>query len=196
MKNVLVINSSLQGKDGNSVKATQLYVKALQKADEVSLTEIDLAAIDLPHLSAQEMQAWGLEPSQRDEQASKLANISDDFVAMVKQADEIVIGVPMYNFGIPSVLKAFFDRIARAGVTFRYSENGPVGLLSNTRVSILAARGGMYAGTPKDTQTTYIQDFFSFLGLHKVDFYYIEGLAMGEDAANAAWDSFSKKLVN
>jgi FMN-dependent NADH-azoreductase len=92
----------------------------------------------------------------------------------------------MYNFGIPSQLKAYFDHVARAGVTFRYTENGPVGLLENKKVYVLAARGGLYKGTSKDTQTRYVTDFFNFIGIKDVEFVYAEGLSMGDDNREAS----------
>jgi FMN-dependent NADH-azoreductase len=105
----------------------------------------------------------------------------------------IVLGLPMYNFGIPSSLKAYFDHIARAGVTFRYTEKGPEGLIKGKKAYVFAARGGLYVGTPLDTQTTYVRDFLRFIGIEDVEFVYAEGLAMGDAskekallAANAA----------
>jgi FMN-dependent NADH-azoreductase len=82
----------------------------------------------------------------------------------------------MYNFGVPSTLKAYFDHIARAGVTFRYTDKGPVGLLRGKKVFVFAARGGLYAGTPRDTQTPYVRDFLSFLGMDDVEFIHAEGM--------------------
>ena len=89
---------------------------------------------------------------------------SDALISELKQADVLVLGLPMYNFGVPSQLKAYFDHIARVGVTFKYTEQGPVGLLTGKRVVVFAARGGLYAGTPLDTQTSYVRDFLRFLG--------------------------------
>jgi FMN-dependent NADH-azoreductase len=87
----------------------------------------------------------------------------------------------MYNFGIPSTLKAWIDHIARAGVTFRYTENGPQGLVNNVKKTIVtAARGGLYKGTPKDTQTAYLKDVLGFIGIENVEFVYAEALSMGE----------------
>jgi len=103
---------------------------------------------------------------------------SDTLIDELKQADVIVIGLPMYNFGVPSQLKAYFDHIARAGVTFKYTEKGPVGLLTGKKVYVFAARGGLYAGTPLDTQTSYVRDFLRFLGMTDVEFVYAEGLAI------------------
>jgi hypothetical protein len=92
----------------------------------------------------------------------------------------------MYNFGVPSTLKAYFDHIARAGVTFRYTANGPEGLLTGKKVTIFAARRRLYAGTPKDSQTTYVRDFLGFIGITDVEFIYAEGLNMGDESKNAA----------
>jgi FMN-dependent NADH-azoreductase len=92
----------------------------------------------------------------------------------------------MYNFGIPSQLKAYFDHIARAGVTFRYTDKGPVGLLTGKKVYVMATRGGMYAGTPRDSQTAYVRDFLAFIGITDVEFVYAEGLNMGAESKDAA----------
>ncbi len=97
-----------------------------------------------------------------------------------------MIGVPMYNFGIPSTLKAYFDHIARAGLTFRYTENGPEGLLTGKKAYIFATRGGQYAGTALDTQSAYIRDFLAFLGITDVEFIYAEGLNMGAEIKEQA----------
>jgi FMN-dependent NADH-azoreductase len=88
----------------------------------------------------------------------------------------------MYNFGVPSTLKAYFDHVARAGVTFRYTETGPVGMLEGKKVYVFAARGGLHAGTVRDTQTQYVRNFLALIGLTDVDFVYAEGLAVSETA--------------
>jgi len=100
------------------------------------------------------------------------------------QADAIVLGVPMYNFGVPSQLKAYFDQIARAGVTFKYTETGPVGLLEDKPVYVLAARGGLHKDQPTDSQTGFLKTILGFVGLQNVQIIYAEGLNMG-DAAKA-----------
>ena len=92
----------------------------------------------------------------------------------------------MYNLGIPSTLKSWIDQIARAGITFRYTENGPQGLLNGKKVYVLATRGGVYAGTSFDTQTDYVKNFFGFIGITDVEFIYAEGLNMGEESKTAA----------
>src|SRR5207237_7970112 len=115
-----------------------------------------------------------------------VVDLSAALIDELHRADVIVLGLPMYNFGLPSALKAYFDHIARAGVTFRYSEKGPVGLLTGKKVYVFAARGGLYAGTPLDTQTAYVRDMLRFLGIDDVEFVYAEGLAIGAERKAAA----------
>jgi len=110
----------------------------------------------------------------------------------------IVLGLPMYNFGVPSSLKAYFDHIARSGVTFRYTEKGPEGLLKGKKAYIFATRGGLYAGTALDTQTGYVRDFLRFIGIDEVEFVYAEGLSMGDapkDKALAAANTAIARIV-
>jgi FMN-dependent NADH-azoreductase len=195
MKNILVIHSSLQGDDGNSTKAANQYIASIESKESVAIEQIDLMALSLPHLTKEEMQAWAQAPESRTDTQVKLASYSQDFISAMQKADEVVLAVPMYNFGIPSVLKAFFDRIARAGITFRYTENGPEGLLTGNVATILAARGGKYKGTELDTQSAYLKNFLAFIGIKSLNFIYIEGLAMGEESANLAWQKFSEEII-
>lgn len=195
MTNVLVVNSSLNGESGNSNKLTIEFLDNLSKHEQVKSVALDLNNSVLPHLTAQEMQSWMTAPEDRNTEQAELASISDNLIEQIQAADTIVVGMPMYNFGVPSSFKAWIDRIARAGITFRYTENGPEGLLLNKKVYVLAARGGMYAGTPKDTQTQYLKDVFAFLGITEVEFVYSEGLAMGPEAAEKANQQSSEKII-
>ncbi|MGL6251702.1 MAG: FMN-dependent NADH-azoreductase, partial [Billgrantia desiderata] len=110
----------------------------------------------------------------------------DDLIDELQAHDVLVLAVPMYNFGIPSQLKAWFDRVMRAGTTFRYTEQGPVGLVKGKRAVILAARGGQYAGTENDTQTPHLKAMLGMIGITDVSTIYAEGLAMGDGLRNAA----------
>jgi FMN-dependent NADH-azoreductase len=112
----------------------------------------------------------------------------------LRNADVIVLGLPMYNFGVPSTLKAYFDHVARAGVTFKYTAQGPVGLLTGRKVYVLATRGGRYAGTALDSQTDYVRQFLGFLGITDVEFVYAEGLALGEEAKAAALSEVENQI--
>ena len=100
----------------------------------------------------------------------------------------------MYNFGVPSALKAYFDYIGRAGETFRYTENGPEGLLTGKQAYVFAARGGVYTGVPSETQTSYVRQFFSFLGITDIEFVYAEGLAMGDASRSAAFELAARAI--
>ncbi len=198
MKKVLVIESSLQGKNGNSSRASSLYVEALRKTlgqEKSDITTLDLTQENLPHLNAEEFLAWNTPAEERSERQIQLASLSENYIKSVKQSDIIVLAVPMYNFGMPSVLKAFFDRIARAGLTFQYTENGPVGLLTGKKVVVLAVRGGKYEGTPADSQSSYLKTFLNFIGINDIEFVYVEGLAMGEESAEFAWRKFNEKII-
>ncbi len=195
MKNVLVVYSSLSQQKGQSSRLARTYLTKLANKQTLSVDELDLVDMNLGHLSAEEMQAWSTTEDARTARQKELAHISDSLIARLKAADEVVVTAPMYNFGIPSVLKAWFDRLARAGSTFRYTESGPQGLLVNRPVTILAARGGVYEGTELDTQSAYIRNFFAFIGLHDVRFVYAEGLALGENAARDSFAVASEKII-
>ena len=194
MKNILVINSSLQGVNGNSFKLTDLFIQTLSSQHTLNVQTLNLVDEELPHLSEKEMQAWQTPVKERTSEQKRLAGWSERYIGLINAADVIVFGVPMYNFDSPSVLKAFFDRIARAGITFAYTENGPQGLIADKQVFVLAARGGQYSGGPLDTQTAYLKNFLGFLGMTDVKFAYAEGLAMGDKAIAASFLQFKQKI--
>jgi FMN-dependent NADH-azoreductase len=116
------------------------------------------------------------------EQAARVA-LDDALIAEIQAHDTIVLGVPMYNFGVPVQLKAWIDAIARAGTTFRYTATGPEGLLTGKTVYVALARGGLYRDTPNDSQVPYLKAVLGFLGLTDLRFIYAEGLNMGPEAA-------------
>jgi FMN-dependent NADH-azoreductase len=194
MKKILLINSSISGDKGHSVQLAQQFVDQLPQAN-VKVDVLDLNATPLPHLEMTEISAWMTPAEQRDKAQQSLAAISDNIVARIKAADVIVLGVPMYNFGVPSQLKAMLDRVARAGITFSYTEQGPVGLLDDKPVIIFATRGGIYQGTALDSQTPFLQTFFNFIGLKDLHFVYAEGLNMGADAQQMALTAAKTRLT-
>jgi FMN-dependent NADH-azoreductase len=142
----------------------------------------DLALEPVPHLDGARFGAFLSKPESRTPEQAEVVGYSDALIQELKNADVVVLGLPMYNFGVPSTLKAYFDHIARAGVTFKYTAQGAVGLLTGKQVYVFAARGGLYAGTPRDTQTGYVRDFLAFLGMTDVEFVYAEGLAISADS--------------
>jgi len=179
MQSVLHLNTSLYGEEGQSSRLAAEFVARLPAARIIAR---DLARDPVPHLDAFRFGAFLASPESRTPEQRAVVAYSDMLIGELQQADTIVLGLPMYNFGIPSQLKAYFDHVARAGVTFRYTDKGSVGLLAGKRAYVFAARGGLYAGTPKDTQTAYVRDFLGFVGVTDLEFVYAEGLAMGEAA--------------
>jgi FMN-dependent NADH-azoreductase len=187
MKTLLQINASLFANGGQSTRLADQFVAAW-RANSPGATVIvrDLAVDAVPHLTAERFGAFLAKPEDRDPAQQAVAAYSDALIDELKRADVIVFGLPMYNFGVPSTLKAYFDHIARAGMTFRYTATGAVGLLTGKKAYVFATRGGMYAGTPLDTQTTFVRDFLRFIGIADVEFVYVEGLAIGADRKEAA----------
>jgi FMN-dependent NADH-azoreductase len=187
MKTLLHIDTSIHSTGGASSQLAARFVDAIRTT--LPGTEVihrDLALQPVPHLTAERFAAFLAKPEARTPEQQAIAGQSDALIEELERADTIVLAVPMYNFGIPSTLKAYFDHVARAGRTFRYTEKGPQGLLAGRRAIVFATRGGIYAGTPRDTQSAYLRDFLGFLGITDVEFVYAEGLAMGEAPRTAA----------
>src|SRR5450755_3831546 len=187
MTTLLQINASLNNGGGQSSQLANQFVAALRaRHPDAKIIVRDVAAADpVPHLDAERFGAFTAKPEERSARQRAVVAYSDALIDELKQANVIVLGLPMYNFGVPSQLKAYFDHIARAGVTFAYTEQGPKGLLTGKKAYIFAARGGVYAGTPLDTQTSYVRDFLRFLGIVDVEFVYAEGLNMGPQSKDA-----------
>ena len=180
MSTLLQINASLAGANGQSSRLAQRFVADWQdQHPEGRVITHDLASEPVPHLTAERFQAFLSQPDVRSEEQRQLAEYSDALIEEIKNADTIVFAVPMYNFSVPSTLRAYFDHIARAGVTFRYSANGPEGLLKGKKAYVFITRGGFYADAA-DTQTPYLKQFLGFIGITDVNFVYAQGLGMGD----------------
>ena len=178
--NILQINASARREAANSTRVANSIVARLQSANpEAGLTVRDLAATPHPVLDEAALGALFTPADKRTaEQAARVA-LDDALIAEIQAADAIVLGVPMYNFGVPVQLKNWIDAIARNGVTFRYTEQGPEGLLKGKAVYVALARGGKYRGTEADSQVPYLKTVLGFLGMTDVHFIYAEGLNMG-----------------
>lgn len=186
MANLLYLRGSLFGDNGNSSQLASAFIQRWQSAHpDGTVTLRDLTRQPLPHLDAERVSAFFTPAADRNAAQQAVIAESDTLINELRQADQIVIGLPMYNFGIPSQLKAWIDHVARAGETFRYTENGPVGLLDNTPVTVLAARGGQYANTGNDHQVPYLRQFLGFIGLTNVRFVFAEGMNMSEHKETA-----------
>lgn len=198
MATLLQINSSVFGDNGNSSQLSLEFVQRWQEQNPSGEVVVrDFAKEVVPHLDATRVQALFTPESERTAEQQNVVDYSDQIIAEIQSADVIVIGVPLYNFGVPSTLKAYLDHIARAGVTFKYTETGAVGLLNDKPVYILAARGGIYQGLPSDTQTQFLTTFLNFVGLKDVRFIYAEGLNMGQkdQAFSAAKTLIAEELA-
>jgi FMN-dependent NADH-azoreductase len=183
MPTLLQINASIHADHGHSSQLATKFVQAFaNRHPDARIVVRDLASATVPHLSAERFAAFLSKPGERSAAQSDVVAYSDTLIGELKQADVIVLGLPMYNFGVPSQLKAYFDHIARAGETFRYTATGPVGLLTGKKVYVFAARGGLYAGTALDTQTSYVRDFLRFVGIEDIEFVYAEGLAISAES--------------
>jgi FMN-dependent NADH-azoreductase len=178
----LQLNTSLFGPGGQSTTLANEFVA--RRGGKVIVR--DLARDPVPHLDAARFGAFLARAQARTPEQQAVVDYSDALIAELREADTIVIGLPMYNFSVPSTLRAYFDHVARAGVTFKYTEKGPVGLLGGKKAYVFVTRGGVY-GT-EHIHTKYVRDFLAFLGITDVEFIYAEGLAIspaGKDAALA-----------
>lgn len=179
MKTLLVIRSSIHSESGQSSRLADRFIARWRAAHPGGKVIVrDLAQEPVPHIDAERFGALIAKPEDRSPEQQAIVAHSDALIAELRSADVVALAVPMYNFGIPSTLKAYFDHVARAGVTFRYTEKGPVGLLTGKQAYVFATRGGLYAGTSRDSQTPYLRSFLAFIGIDDVRFIYAEGLAI------------------
>ena len=194
MRTLLKLNTSIFGGNGASSRLTDAFVARWVAAHPGARVIVrDLATNPVPHLTAEVFAGFNAQPSERSPAQQRAVDVSDALIDELRRADVLVLGLPMYNFGVPSTLKAYFDYIGRGGKTFRYTENGPEGLLSGKRAYVFAARGGVYAGA-SETETSYVRQFLSFLGITDIEFVYAEGLALGDAARTAAFESAARAI--
>ncbi len=193
--NILQINSSARTTGSHSSRMAAEMVQRLQATNpSAAFTLRDLGRTPHPALDEATLQALFTPTDQRS--AVQAARVAQDeaLIAELQAADVVVLGVPMYNFGVPAALKNWIDAIARVGVTFKYTDKGPVGLLAGKKVYVALARGGLYRDTPADTQVPYLKTVLGFLGMTDIQFVYAEGLAMGPDAEKKALDSAEAQI--
>lgn len=189
MATALVLMSSVSGEASVSSQLVRETVDLL-RAEDPALEVIthDLGADPLPHLGIEAAKAIrGAEPASEEERAAR--ECSDTLIAELQAADVLVIGAPMYNFAIPSTLKAWFDHVLRAGVTFRYTEAGPEGLLKGKRAILVLTRGGLYSEGPGqvlDSQEPHLRTMLNFIGIDDITVVRAEKLGFGPEAREAA----------
>ena len=195
MTNILRIDASARHEGSASRELSDRLITRLSKGADTSITVRDLAN-GVPLLSEDTLAAmWTPEADRTDAQQAELEH-ANEAIAELFEADAIVIGLPIYNFGPPAALKAWADLVARAGTTFRYTENGPEGLVPNKPVYVIVASGGVPVGSPMDFSSTWIATFLGFLGLGDVTIIAADQLNVDpEGALAAARDRVDKALL-
>ena len=181
MHTILQLNASLFGENGQSSRLAAEFAATLAATTGAPLRVRDLASNPVPHLTAERFRAWATPAAERTVEQQRHVAESDALIDELREAGVLVLGLPMYNFGVPSTLKAYFDHLARAGVTFRYTADGAVGLLTGKKAYVFATRGGQHAGTERDVQAAFVRQFLGFIGIRDVEFIYVEGLALGDE---------------
>lgn len=191
MKSLLVINSSAAREGSVSRELVEFAVdRLLQGSPRASVKRRDLGANPVPHLEVATLEGVRGKPSTPAEHAARA--LSDELIAELRAADTIVIGAPMYNFGVTTSLRAWFDHVLRAGETFSYSSEGPRGLLEGKRVIVIEARGGQYSEGPAavmDFQEPYLRHLLGFVGIKDVTFVHAEKIGYGAESRAAAIQS-------
>lgn len=185
MNKVLVLKSSILAGYSQSSQLADFYVEQA-KAQGKEVTVRDLAANPIPVLDGELVGAMRPSDTPLSPRQQEALDLSDELIAELQAHDEIVIAAPMYNFNIPTQLKNYFDLIARAGVTFRYTEAGPEGLVKGKTAVVISSRGGIHKDTPTDLLTPYVKLFLGFIGITDVEFVFAEGIAYGPEVASKA----------
>ncbi|HCH1566125.1 FMN-dependent NADH-azoreductase [Vibrio parahaemolyticus] len=191
MSRVLALKSSILGDYSQSNKLVENFIK---NVDQDKLTVRDLAENPLPVLDFAVATALRATEDLSQEQQA-VVDLSDTLIEEVKAADTLVIAAPMYNFTIPTQLKNWIDLIARAGVTFKYTENGVQGLIEGKKAIVVTTRGGIHKDSPTDNVTPYLRTVLGFVGITDVEFVYAEALNMGEDAASKGISEAQSQLA-
>ncbi|KAA3512273.1 FMN-dependent NADH-azoreductase [Agrobacterium rosae] len=197
MSKILLLTSSPRAEESLSNKFAGDLAAKLQAQTNGTITHLDLGQNPIPHLDQVTTSAIRKSADQRDAQEAAAADYSDKRVAELLEADTIVIGTGMINFNIYSGLKSWIDNIARAGLTFKYTESGPVGLATGKKVYIVLSSAGVYSEGPAaamDHAIPYLKTVLGFIGLTDIEVIRVEGLAFGPEAAEKAIASATAKV--
>jgi FMN-dependent NADH-azoreductase len=197
MTKVLVLDSAATGEQSVSRKLIDgLVAELTARAGGAEIVRRDIGGEPIPHLGPDTVVAIRTGEASTEAGAAALA-LSDALIAELRDADVLVIGAPMYNFGIPSTLKAWFDHVLRARVTFRYTAEGPEGLVTGKKAIVVESRAGLYSEGPQaaqDSQEPHLRTLLAFMGITDVTFVRAEKLAFGPEAAEASLAAASGEL--
>ena len=188
MKKVLVLKSSILAEHSQSNLLSDYFTQQLN----AEITTRDLVQQPLPYFTGDAAAATRGEPA--TEEQKKLLALSNELVAEIKNTDVVVINAPMYNFSVPAQLKSYFDYIARSGVTFQYTAEGPEGLVKGKKAIVILTTGGLHKDKPTDLVKAYVQTFLGFIGITDVEFVYAEALGFGPEAVEKAQQSAKTEL--
>lgn len=178
---ILRLDTSVFSEQGSSTRLNQALTEKLEQLyGEVDVLHRDLARDPLPHFSAEVIRALNSSAEELTAEQVKLKTLADELIEELFAADILVVAAPMYNFGIPSTLKAWIDYVARAGVTFRYTSNGPEGLLKGKTLYLVTTRGGVHKDQETDSEIPFLHTYFRFLGITDIRTLYAEGLGMAK----------------
>lgn len=181
MTTALIVTSSLSGDSSQSNRLIARYAERLAAVEPGTIfIRRDLGRQPIAPLDGARLGALAKSAEARSAEQALVAAESDALIAELKAADVLLLGAPMYNFAVPSQLKSWFDHVARAGVTFRYTAAGPQGLLTGKRAVLVTTRGGRHQGRPEDHVVPYVKTMLAFIGITELEVVYAEGLAIGE----------------
>lgn len=182
MRKVLHINSSITGDNSVSRELSRELIERLTQTSEgIELIERDFSKQPIPHLDSARLGALFTPAEARSAEQNQAVAFADQLIDELMQADMVVIALPMYNFTIPSMLKAWVDHVARAGVTFQYTDTGPVGLLSGKKAYLVSALGGKHEAGGSDFMRPYMKLILNFVGITDIEFISADGLSMGDE---------------
>ncbi len=185
--NVLRLHTSLFAESSVSSQLVEDLTDALgsrigQLDARLNIVDRDFRNTPVPHLDGERLTALMTEEEERTEEQQAAIDYSDSLIAEIKEADVLIIALPMYNFSVPSMFKAWFDHVARAGVTFAYTEQGPKGLLKGKKAYLVSAMGGVHEVGQSDFLRPYVELLMKFIGIDDVEFVTANGLNMGEES--------------
>ncbi|AOS97922.1 FMN-dependent NADH-azoreductase [Microbulbifer aggregans] len=194
MAQLLKIQTSLFQNSGQSSQLADAFAATwLEKNPGARVITRDLAAEPIPHLDQDRFQAFTTPAEERTAEQKAVADFSQELIDEIKASDVLVLGIPMYNFSVPSTLSTYFDHIARAGISFRYTAEGPEGLLKGKKAVVFITRGGVYG--EEHAQSAYVRQFLGFIGIHDVEIIHAEGLALNDESKQQALDSAREQIA-